>query len=95
MNSFFNGFSCELLKLAQIPAVKPLARSRTAAGPMGMMQSQKVDPSPIASANRNTGINTPAGQPELPRGKPAQVSMNPAGYSSGVSKSQTFKASVK
>jgi hypothetical protein len=89
---FFYGFGTELLKLAAGQEVKPLAKQQMGKMP-GLQPEEKQDPSPIASANRNTVISTPAGQPELPRGKPASTQMAQQ-QQSGQSKSQQFKATI-
>jgi len=85
MVHFFYGFGDEILKLAG-QAMPQIAKQQT--GQIGQNSEQKLDPSPVASADRNTGINTPAGQPELPRGNPASTDMKPVGKP----KQQSFKA---
>lgn len=74
MIHFVHGFGSELLKMAG-QAMPQIAKQQM--GQDGQNSEQKLDPSPVASADRNTGTNTPAGQPELPRGNPASTDMKP------------------
>jgi hypothetical protein len=83
---FVHGFGSELLKIAG-QAMPQIAKQQMG-GQAGQNSEQKLDPSPVASADRNTGTNTPAGQPELPRGNPASTDMGPLTQP----KRQSFKA---
>jgi hypothetical protein len=83
MKIFLQGFGHELLKLsAAIPQVDKQIS--------GQNSEQKLDPSPVASADRNIGTSTPAGQPETPRGNPASTDIRPPQMAK--SKMQQFKA---
>lgn len=97
---FFFGFGDELMKLAALtsgggasPGVKPMASTKRP-GMMGQLDQSKPDASPIASANRNTGISTPAGQPEQVRGHAATNKINPQ-RTGQPGKAQSFKAALK